>query len=770
MKKISFLLFGVIVVNSLFSQPKISFSDLMIKTELNPKLIANARIEAGKANLPISIYIPNKAFIEAKDIENGKVVYSVITNFAHPEEGGYTAFFDEVSEKFDLSKARIHYSNGSMIDNSGETIKLNNQTQPTKILLVPDWTLDRVLAFDYETGNLVDTAFIPSDPPRLQSPKHAIQKSKSRILVSDQISDVVQEYDTSGYFVRTFAPSTGVNNAILDNIRGICFRPNGNLLVCNAGSSAGSQNTVQQFDTAGVFVNTFMSQSVNSPFSLLYRSGDILLGNSSGNPKIFKYDFEGALIGPFTTTTLNFVQQLWRNPDGTIVACEFSGTGSGLKVFDSTGNLITTLAGVTGNRGVFRLPNGNYLTTNSAGLFEIDDTTGALVRQIYGGASLQYIDVFDRSPDGGQATASVNFMEGWNLFSIPILTNNMSVDSLLVERISPVYTYNNGYQSVDTIKNGSGYWVKFPTSKTLNLVGTSVTNTNINVSQGWNLIGPFNNNVPITSITSNPPNIIASNFYGYNNGYFVATELLPGKGYWIKVNQNGTLALPSTIVKSAVSSNPNVELEKFHRIIISDADNNKTILYLTNNEVNTSRYELPPIPPSGVFDARFTSDRFVENIGDGNLELSINASTYPIKIKVEGIEIRLRDLINGKLFDVELKDGEEVIIENSKLNKFTIESKVLPSKFELYQNYPNPFNPSTTIKFKLPESGFTTLKIFDLYGKEIGTLINDKLNAGTYELKFSLDELKDKSLTSGVYFYQLKSGKYQETKKMILLK
>ena len=770
MIKVSFLFFCVIVVNNLLSQPKISFSDLMIKTELNPKLIANARVEAGKANLPISIYIPNKAFIEAKDIEDGKVVYSVITNFAHPEKGGYTAFFDEVSKKFDLSKARIQYSNGYVVDNSGESIKLNNQSQPTKILLVPDWTLDRVLAFDYETGNLVDTAFIPPDPPRLQSPKHAIQKSKSRILVSDQLSDVVQEYDTSGYFVKTFAPASGVNNAILDNIRGICFRPNRNLLVCNAGGPAGSRNTVQQFDTAGVFVNTFMSQSVNSPFSLLYRPGDILLGNSSGNPKIFKYDFEGVLIGPFTTTTLNFVQQLWRNPDGTIVACEFSGTGSGLKVFDSTGNLITTLAGVTGNRGVFRLPNGNYLTTNSAGIFEIDDTTGALVRQIYAGASLQYIDIFDRSPDGGQVTASVNFIEGWNLFSIPIFTNNMSVDSLLIGRTSPVYTYNNGYQSVDTIKIGSGYWVKFPTSRTLNLIGTAVANTNVNVSQGWNLIGTFNNNVPVASITSNPPNIITSNFYGYNNGYFVATELLPGKGYWIKVSQNGTLNLPTTFVKSADFIKQNEEFEKFNRIIISDADNNKTILYLTNSEISSSKYELPPIPPSGVFDARFTSDRFVENISDGNIELSVNTPSYPIKIKVEGIEVRLRDLINGKLVDVKLKDGEEIIIENSKLNKFTVESMTLPLRFELYQNYPNPFNPTTTIKFKLPESGFTTLKIYDLFGKEVTTLINDKLDAGTYEVKFSTNDLKDKSLASGIYFYQLKSGKYSEMKKMILLK
>jgi hypothetical protein len=112
---------------------------------------------------------------------------------------------------------------------------------------------------------------------------------------------------------------------------------------------------------------------------------------------MFKYDFNGSLINAFTSTTLNFVQQAIKNTNGNIIACEFSGTGSGLKVFDSTGNLLNTLSGVTGVRGVFRIQNGNYLTTNSTGLFEIDDTTGVVVRQIYVSSNLQYIDLFDRN-------------------------------------------------------------------------------------------------------------------------------------------------------------------------------------------------------------------------------------------------------------------------------------------------------------------------------------------------------------------------------------
>lgn len=109
-------------------------------------------------------------------------------------------------------------------------------------------------------------------------------------------------------------------------------------------------------------------------------------------------------------------------------------------------------------------------------------------------------------------------------------------------------------------------------------------------------------------------------------------------------------------------------------------------------------------------------------------------------------------------------------IWNLRILRTSVDIDLNPDKFFLYQNYPNPFNPSTIIKFNLPKDGFTTLKIFDLYGKEITTLIKENLSAGTYELKFSTEDLNDKSISSGVYFYQLKSGNYSEIRKMILLK
>ena len=89
----------------------------------------------------------------------------------------------------------------------------------------------------------------------------------------------------------------------------------------------------------------------------------------------------------------------------------------------------------------------------------------------------------------------------------------------------------------------------------------------------------------------------------------------------------------------------------------------------------------------------------------------------------------------------------------------------IPSEYFLSNNFPNPFNPSTTIRYSIPQSTNVTIKVFDILGNEIETLVNKEKPTGTYELTWYAE-----NLPSGIYFYQLKSDNYLETKKMILLK
>ena len=106
-----------------------------------------------------------------------------------------------------------------------------------------------------------------------------------------------------------------------------------------------------------------------------------------------------------------------------------------------------------------------------------------------------------------------------------------------------------------------------------------------------------------------------------------------------------------------------------------------------------------------------------------------------------------------------------VFVEPFTVTSVEEESENIPQEFLLYQNYPNPFNPTTTIKFQVPSFRFVSLKIFDVLGREVATLVNGELNAGEHTVQFNA-----KHLPSGVYFYRLSAGSYSESKKMLITK
>ena len=89
----------------------------------------------------------------------------------------------------------------------------------------------------------------------------------------------------------------------------------------------------------------------------------------------------------------------------------------------------------------------------------------------------------------------------------------------------------------------------------------------------------------------------------------------------------------------------------------------------------------------------------------------------------------------------------------------------IPIEYSLSQNYPNPFNPTTTITFQIPELSFVTLKVYDVLGNKIATLVNEEKPVSSYEVEFNAT-----TLPSGIYFYRVQAGTFVETKKMVLLK
>ena len=99
------------------------------------------------------------------------------------------------------------------------------------------------------------------------------------------------------------------------------------------------------------------------------------------------------------------------------------------------------------------------------------------------------------------------------------------------------------------------------------------------------------------------------------------------------------------------------------------------------------------------------------------------------------------------------------------LTEITLNNEVISLYYSLSQNYPNPFNPSTKINFTLPKQGLIKLKIYDILGREVRTLVNEVKTAGNYSINFDASDL-----VSGVYFYRLQTNEFTDVKQMVLIR
>jgi len=136
---------------------------------------------------------------------------------------------------------------------------------------------------------------------------------------------------------------------------------------------------------------------------------------------------------------------------------------------------------------------------------------------------------------------------------------------------------------------------------------------------------------------------------------------------------------------------------------------------------------------------------------------SLNGASYSFTDKTP-LEV-------GKSYDYQLRetgfDGQVTTLQTLTL---TIRFNVA-REYELAQNYPNPFNPTTTIRYQIPTAEVVSLKVYDVLGKEVATLVSGRQEAGNYAVPFNAS-----GLSSGMYFYRLQAGSFVETKKMMLVK
>ncbi len=153
--------------------------------------------------------------------------------------------------------------------------------------------------------------------------------------------------------------------------------------------------------------------------------------------------------------------------------------------------------------------------------------------------------------------------------------------------------------------------------------------------------------------------------------------------------------------------------------------------------------------------------------------VTIQSDAYPLtitwKVNSGTASYELTDDLGDKVFAPKMMSGEGTFrISNSVLSKFTVRligDGQLPKEFALSQNYPNPFNPTTTIMYNLPKDSHVSLKLFNILGQEVVSLVNEDQKAGYRSVEWNAN-----SFASGVYLYRIQAGGFVASKKLLLLK
>jgi hypothetical protein len=321
----------------------------------------------------------------------------------------------------------------------------------------------------------------------------------------------------------------------------------------------------------------------------------------------------------------------------------------------------------------------------------------------------------------------------------------------------------SGYIEVTTAAPSVGYWIKHAGTTTYYYPELEiVAHDPISGASGWNLIGGYEISVTAANITTNPPGLQSGPVYKYSGEYQTATTLEPGYGYWIKLTGTGQIIIPETLTKGE-------ELkewfpEDWGRIVVMDAVGTNYTLYAVKGEVNLDDYELPPVPPTGMFDIRYSSGRIAEDINSSVHTIDMQGVEYPLTVRVEKMDMRIMDE-TGKRINENVKAGEELMISDAQITKLMVSGELLPTVYALEQNYPNPFNPSTMIEFSLPEATDVSLTIYNTLGQKITELVNGKLEAGHYNYQWNAS-----NLATGMYIYELRTDNFVSVKKMLLMK
>ncbi len=403
--------------------------------------------------------------------------------------------------------------------------------------------------------------------------------------------------------------------------------------------------------------------------------------------------------------------------------------------------------------------------------------------------------------------SSVYYLYGYSTNSGYFDANNINIgQGCWIGNLSGVTANINGVQNKDS--------VVVPLTPGFNMIALPYYVP----SYSKNLMFINNGNITVSIDSAVSLNWVSPALYSYlpsTGNYFAVDTLAPWNGYWfaaVDSSLNLIFELPS-ITQNVLSSAH--QLQAANNIKINkDATTSNWSMKLTlhagklsdqlgefgiNANAKTgfdAKFDLPhpPNPPSSEFlslaflhpewstviGPNFSTDikpttqssiwKLIATTSGNNTEAELkwDSTTVP-----QGITLMLIDLGNTKTqVNMSMTGTYRFIINNtdslqitSSITGISQQPVLIPTVYALSQNYPNPFNPTTIIKYSVPKAGLVTIKVFDVLGREVSTLVNQEKMPGNYNAEFDAG-----SLASGIYFYRMKAGNFVDTKKLVLLK
>jgi hypothetical protein len=531
-------------------------------------------------------------------------------------------------------------------------------------------------------------------------------------------------------------------------IKGLLQETPGNIVV----GIAKSVNTVGASTTSvlgGIGVAVTTTDSALGATTVLRYTGVTAVQSGNGNQSIYRY-YD---ITPTINTNLHATVDFFYN------TADLNGQDAAtLMLWKSTDNGSTwSIQPATVNTGSYLLHTTNV---NSFSRWTMADAVHPL------GATSQFYSL----------------KAGWNMVSIPLTLVDYTKSVLYPTAISDAFYYDGSYQSASTLQNNVGYWLKFVGDESVGLSGIGRLSDSVNVVVGWNMIGTLSSNVLVSAIVQSTPGMVTSSYFGYNASYQSVDTLVPGQAYWVKSSSVGKLYLnASTVLAKQPASTVNAT-EEMSSLTVTDKNGNKQTLYfgtVKNTNVNASRFDAPPLGPEGMFDVRFTSQRYAEVIPQtieqvAEYPVSIQATAYPVtlewQIKETGTHTYILRTTGGSKQTLR---GEGTMVINKPSASLTLlasDVNALPTEFSLGNNYPNPFNPITKFVVAVPKAANVDIVVFDILGRKVRTLMSGETAAGYHTIEWNGLTDDYSPAASGIYFIRMVSGKFSNTKKMMLMK